>query len=134
MNPMQQRLIDFHQKAQGVGAKAGIGTVPTIPTNQELRADLIMEEAEELSTAILDGNLIEMIDGASDLLVVVFGTMVEAGVDIQPFFDHIMDTNDAKTEASVCVVREDGKLLKPDGWEPPDIQGLLQSGVGVLHP
>lgn len=28
-------------------------------------------------------------------------------------------------------VREDGKRLKPDGWTPPDIKGVLERVTGV---
>lgn len=88
----------------------------------ELRAGLIEEEARETIEAIRAGDLVESIDGLCDLLCVVYGTALEFGVDLGPFWDEVHRTNMAKADGPV---REDGKRLKPPGWTPPDIQGVL---------
>lgn len=88
----------------------------------DLRAELIREEADEAVDAILNGDLIKAIDGMCDLLCVVYGTAVEFGIDLAPFWDEIHRTNMAKVGGPV---RADGKQLKPPGWVAPDIAGVL---------
>lgn len=118
MNNHQKMVREFH-KAIGVAA-------PDSPTLTEmksgLRVDLILEEANEFREAVEQNDWPEMIDAIGDLLYVVYGAAVEMGVDMEPFFREIHRTNMAKTGGPI---REDGKLLKPKGWRPPDIQGLL---------
>ena len=131
MNQYQARVRQFHH---GMGQT--IGRTPALRDN-ELRAKLIYEEAMETIKALgceasdEDGvmcgwytpNEVEVIDGLCDLLYVVFGTAVAMGVDLDPFFAEVHKTNMAKLAGPV---REDGKRLKPEGWQPPDIEGLLE--------
>ena len=91
----------------------------------ELRAALIEEEARETIEAILAGDLVEAIDGLCDLLCVVYGAAAEFGIDLAPFWNEVHRTNMAKQGGPV---REDGKQLKPEGWTPPDIAGVLARG------
>lgn len=88
----------------------------------ELRAALIREEAEETVAAILRGDIVEAIDGMCDLLCVTYGTAEEFGVDLAPFWAEVHRSNMAKAGGPV---RGDGKRLKPEGWQPPDIAGVL---------
>lgn len=99
-----------------------VGETPAI-RRPELRAELIREEAAETVAAIERGDLVEAIDGLCDVIVVVLGTAVEFGIDLQPFWDEVHRTNMAKVGGPV---REDGKRLKPEGWTPPDIPRLLR--------
>jgi predicted HAD superfamily Cof-like phosphohydrolase len=45
------------------------------------------------------------------------------GIDLGPFFAEIHRTNMEK--AGGPVRPSDGKILKPPGWKPPDIVGML---------
>ena len=89
----------------------------------ELRAALIEEEARETCEAIRAGDLIEAIDGLCDLLCVVYGAALEFGIDLDPFWREVHRTNMAKAGGPM---REDGKRLKPEGWTPPDLRGVLR--------
>jgi len=115
---MQAMVRAWHEKF-GVG----IGESPAI-RRASLRAELIREEASETVAAIERGDLVEAIDGMCDVLYVVFGTAIEFGVDLAPFFAEVHRTNMLKIGGAT---REDGKILKPDGWEPPRIAELLNS-------
>lgn len=88
----------------------------------ELRAALIEEEAKETVDAIRRGDLVEAIDGLCDLLCVTYGAAAEFGINLAPFWDEVHRTNMAKQGGPV---REDGKRLKPEGWRPPNIEGIL---------
>ena len=68
-------------------------------------------------------NLVELADGLADLDYVIEGARVEFGIDGVPIAAEVHRANMAKTTGSV---REDGKRLKPPGWQPPDIEGELK--------
>jgi predicted HAD superfamily Cof-like phosphohydrolase len=112
----QNDVADFHRALD-----IPVGDSPAI-RRPELRAELIREESKEAADAIERGDLIEAIDGLCDMIVVAYGAAVEFGIDLGPFWDEVHRTNMAKVGGPV---REDGKRLKPPGWTPPDIAGVL---------
>jgi predicted HAD superfamily Cof-like phosphohydrolase len=107
----------------------GAEVAPELPVqisryNGELRCSLIEEEAREFRTAWEAADQLSMVDALCDLLYVTLGAAVEMGVELEPFFDVVHKANMNKTGGPI---REDGKKLKPDGWQPPDIHGVWQS-------
>lgn len=94
---------------------------------RKLRAKLIREESGETVKAIKERDLIEAIDGMIDTLFVIYGTAVEWGIDLEPFWDEVQRTNMAKAGGPM---RKDGKQLKPEGWQPPDIKRVLYEQIG----
>ena len=139
MNRWQSQVRVFH-RYMGLT----VGETPEI-REPELRARLILEEAFETVEALLgftaggaainasfsewlsgagrDGeSIVGAIDGMCDLIYVTLGTAVACGVDLEPFYDEVHRSNMAK---STGPRRGDGKVLKPPGWTPPDIAGLL---------
>lgn len=113
---IQADVREFHM-ALGIPVE----TTPAL-RRAELRASLIEEEAKETVEAIREGDLVGAIDGLCDLLCVVYGAAAEFGVDLGPFWREIHRTNMEKVGGPK---REDGKVLKPAGWQPPDIVGIL---------
>ena len=146
MNPMQEAVYDFHYATNSTTRD-----VPEL-TDPELRAKLIMEEAVETVAAMGfyadayishvnpnpedpwvievaefhkgydEPNFPDAIDGLADLLYVIFGSAVAWGIDLEPFFNEVHRANMAKLSGPK---REDGKQLKPEGWQPPAIQEEL---------
>jgi predicted HAD superfamily Cof-like phosphohydrolase len=88
-----------------------------------LRASLIREESKEVTDAIDAGDIVETADGLCDLIYVCLGAALEFGIDLGPIFDEVHQTNMAKEGGPT---RSDGKILKPEGWEPPQIRELLE--------
>jgi len=88
---------------------------------------LIQEEGEELADAIKDNDLVEQLDALIDLIVVTIGAMNSLGVDAEGAWNEVMRTNFAKIDPTTGCVRkrEDGKVLKPEGWEPPQLKQFL---------
>lgn len=117
MNQYQGMVRQFH-----FATGSTIGHTPEI-RDAELRAALIFEEAKETIEALRSGDEVEVIDGLCDLLYVTFGTAVAMGVDLDPFFAEVHNSNMSKLGGEK---REDGKVLKPEGYRPPDIKGLLE--------
>jgi predicted HAD superfamily Cof-like phosphohydrolase len=89
----------------------------------ELRIRLIEEEAAEFAEAVRAGDVPEMVDALCDLLYVTYGAAVALGVDLEPFFREVHETNMEKRHG---YRREDGKWMKPASWQPPRIAELLR--------
>ena len=90
----------------------------------KLYTNLIEEEFNELKDAIAAGNLVEQLDALEDILVVTIGAIHSAGMDGEGGWKEVMKTNFAKIDKDTGKVRkrEDGKVLKPEGWTPPDLE------------
>jgi predicted HAD superfamily Cof-like phosphohydrolase len=88
---------------------------------------LIDEEHTELKQALADNNDVEVLDALIDILVVTIGAIHSAGFDAEGAWKEVMKTNFAKIDSETGKVRkrEDGKVLKPVGWIPPDLKGYL---------
>jgi predicted HAD superfamily Cof-like phosphohydrolase len=89
---------------------------------------LIEEEAEELNQAIIAKDRVEMLDALIDMLVVTIGAIHSAGFDAEGAWKEVMQTNFAKIDKDTgkVVKREDGKVLKPDGWTPPNLKPFVK--------
>lgn len=84
---------------------------------------LIEEEAEELNQAIIAKDKVEMLDALIDMVVVTVGAIHSMGSDGEGAWNEVMRTNFAKIDPETGRVRkrEDGKVLKPEGWKPPEL-------------
>ena len=89
--------------------------------------NLIDEEHRELQEAVKANDLTEQLDALIDILVVTIGAIHSAGFDGEGAWKEVMATNFAKIDRDTGKVRkrEDGKVLKPVGWTPPDLKGYL---------
>ena len=47
------------------------------------------------------------------------------GIDVSTVFDMVHDANMRKLVNGKAILREDGKVLKPAGWKPADIDGYF---------
>lgn len=115
-----QAVLEFHRAFDVL-----VGRAPASPDSGvvDLRLKLIREELAELEAAMAEGDLIGIADGLADLLYVVYGTAVSYGIDIRPIFDEVHRSNMAKVGGTK---REDGKVLKPDGWTAPNLAPILE--------
>lgn len=103
--------------------------------NQEqfnLYVNLIDEEYnDELKAAIAACDPVEIVDALTDILVVTIGALHSMGADAEGAWKEVMRTNFAKIDKETGKVRkrEDGKVLKPVGWVPPDLKGFIKKNV-----
>ena len=95
---------------------------------------LIEEEAEELNQAIINKDKVEMLDALVDILVVTIGAIHSMGADAEGAWKEVMKTNFAKIDKNTGKVRkrEDGKVLKPLGWTPPNLKSYLSKETSLL--
>lgn len=115
MDSVQKDVLEFHRKLGIL-----IGRWPEI-RRPDLRIALMKEEMDETIDAIERGDLVEAIDGMCDVLATVYGTAVEFGVDLQPFWNEVHRSNMDKVN-----IKEVMKAVKPKGWKPPAIRDILE--------
>jgi predicted HAD superfamily Cof-like phosphohydrolase len=96
--------------------------------NYKMYLDLIREETDELEEAIQDNDKVEQLDALVDILVVTMGAIRSAGWDSEGAWKEVMDTNFAKINPDTGKVRkrEDGKVLKPEGWKAPELAQFIK--------
>lgn len=121
------RVADFHR-----AFSVPILETPTIPLERiNLRINLIKEKWEELQEALIDGDIVEIADALADLEYVIHGTALEFGIPSSAVFQEVHRSNMTKIWPDGKVhYREDGKVLKPEGYSKADIAKVLNIGIG----
>lgn len=138
------RLAFGHVKAFHRVTDQLVSREPLIPSKEDqlLRFRLIMEEYDELVLAMgfgkvegiyhTPGTNAEVIANiakeAADLIYVVLGTCAYYGINIPLVWEevHLSNMHKVNHETGRVERREDGKVLKPDGWIPPDIHSIIK--------
>jgi predicted HAD superfamily Cof-like phosphohydrolase len=89
---------------------------------------LIKEEVAELMVAYKTDDRVEQLDALIDILVVTIGAIHSMGADAEGAWNEVMRTNFAKIDPVTGKVtkRRDGKVLKPEGWTPPELGQFLK--------
>lgn len=92
-------------------------------TQFDMYCALVEEEFKELQTGINNNDNKECLDALIDILVVTVGAINSMGADGEGAWNEVMRTNFAKIDPVTGKVRkrEDGKVLKPEGWQPPNL-------------
>jgi predicted HAD superfamily Cof-like phosphohydrolase len=127
MDQTINKVKTFHEKfeiinnptPQLIGSKA-----------YQLRFDLALEELQEYKDACQQGNLVEVADSLGDQLYILLGTILRHGMQdiIEDVFDEIHSSNMSKLDKDGnAILREDGKILKGDGYFPPNIKKIFDS-------
>ena len=90
----------------------------------QLYCNLISEEFNEL---VASKTKVDDLDALIDILVVTIGAIHSLGVDSEGAWKEVMSTNFAKIDKQTGRVRkrEDGKVLKPAGWTPPNLEPFI---------
>ena len=101
-----------------------------IDSQYSMYLELIKEEVGELQAAIEDEDKVEQLDALIDILVVTVGAIHSMGADAEGAWNEVMATNFAKIDPTTGKVfkREDGKILKPEGWKAPELEPFLTRG------
>ena len=110
-----------------------IGDAPIEPTlipkkEYILRFELMKEENDEYLEACKDNDLIEVADALGDQLYILFGTILKHGMQhkIEQVFNEIHRSNMSKLDdEGNPIFREDGKILKGNGYFKPDFSKIL---------
>ena len=146
-NKFIEALKEFHEK---FGHPTGTDARDTAEflKRLELRMKLIEEEASEFYNAAVGcvsmaktdrpeaqrRFMVEMIDGITDLLVVVVGTAVTFGIPLATAFERVHLSNMSKLgEDGRPIYRDDGKILKGPGFFPPRLGDLVTEGLEFVR-
>jgi predicted HAD superfamily Cof-like phosphohydrolase len=72
---------------------------------------------------------VEQLDALIDILVVTTGALHSLGVNPEGAWKEVMRSNFDKIDSITGRVkkREDGKVLKPENWEPPRLAKFVRS-------
>lgn len=92
----------------------------------ELYLNLIREEMSELEEGFENKDVVETADACGDLIWVILGLCNTLGIPMGPVWQEITSSNMSKTVEGQVIRREDGKILKPDTYFPPNIHRALQ--------
>lgn len=93
----------------------------------KLYLNLMEEEWKELQVALASNDRVEQLDALLDFIVVTTGAIHSAGFNGEGGWREVMGTNFAKIDKETGKVRkrEDGKVLKPVGWVPPNLEPFI---------
>jgi predicted HAD superfamily Cof-like phosphohydrolase len=120
MNPLVASLLEFNQAFDIPKLDSpDIGSEELI----ELRIKLLREEVEEYAEAARAGDLVEVLDALADIGYILAGTILNHGMQniYDDAFDEVHRSNMAKLVDGKVLRREDGKVMKPQGWTAPQL-------------
>ena len=89
-----------------------------------LRQTLILEECVEFVDAQREDDMIGIADSLADLIYVICGAALAYGIPLTEVFDEVQRSNMSKFKGGIKR-RDDGKILKGDYFEEPDIKSIL---------
>ena len=125
MNPIVASVLEFNE-AFGIPKleTPGLGPDELI----ELRIKLLTEEVQEYAEAARSGDLVEVLDALADIGYILAGTIINHGMqDIyDDAFNEVHRSNMAKLVDGKVIRRDDGKVLKPEGWQPPQLAQFVK--------
>lgn len=121
---MMEAVGEFH-----VAFRLPISTRPQnrVPDQlSALRVELLREEFEEFREAVRREDVVAIADALGDIVYVAFGAAITYGIDLDAVLREIHRANMSKLDPhGQPLLRDDGKVLKADGYSPPDIRGVL---------
>jgi len=108
-----------------------VGDKPEFPNKEErdLRRKLLAEEYSEYIVAEYKNDFVEVADALADIIYIVCGTAVSYGIPLDDIFEEVHASNMAKLVDGKVLRRADGKIQKPEGWEPPNIERILRDAI-----
>lgn len=99
-----------------------------LPSVRDRRLDMLSEELSETEIAAENDNIVEYVDGLIDTIYIAIGGLLEVTdpATVRRVFAEVHRANMSKVGPDGEVIRrEDGKILKPDNWTPPDVSSAL---------
>ncbi|MFD4261414.1 MazG nucleotide pyrophosphohydrolase domain-containing protein [Streptomyces sp. NPDC058534] len=91
------------------------------------RGELLAEEAAEVAEVSVAGPLDRLARELADVVYVAYGTALVHGIDLDAVIAEIHRSNMTKLGPDGSVSRRaDGKVLKGDHYEAPDVSGVLR--------
>jgi predicted HAD superfamily Cof-like phosphohydrolase len=121
---MSKVFTDVSVFLSAVGQETPATPQKTVSDQAQLYKELIEEEVTEFWDAEAMGDDVEEIDACFDMIWVIVGYMKSRGLDCEVIWDEGAKSNLSKIDPVTGLVRKraDGKIMKPEGWQPPDFK------------
>lgn len=122
---MSNMYLDVKKFQTAVGQN--VSEVPEFPDENErvLRRKLLREEVDEYFDGEDKDDLENVAKELADIIYIVCGTAASYGIPLDRVFNEVHRSNMEKLVDGKVVRRDDGKILKPEGWTAPDIKSVL---------
>ena len=124
---MSKTFTDVHVFMLAAGQ-----SIPPFNANRSDQSDLYMKLIQEEFSELMDAEAVsddkEICDACFDLMWVIVGYMKSRGWDCENIWDEGAKSNLSKIDkvTGKVIKREDGKILKPEGWKPPDFAKFVK--------
>jgi hypothetical protein len=118
MNNMNKDVIKFIEACD---------QVPSVE-NISLYRNLIVEEFWEFKNWDDRNNDTERLDACMDMIWVILGYCKMKGFDVDGAWAEVARSNLDKIDSATgkVIKREDGKVLKPEGWRGPELAQFVK--------
>jgi len=124
---MKRPMLDIKEMMEMF--EQDVHAVPAFPDadTRLLRMKLLKEEFYEYVHAEHTSDMVELADALADVCVIALGTAHAYGIPLDAVWQEVHRSNMGKRNPDTGEIekRPDGKVIKPDGWTPPDIKGVL---------
>jgi predicted HAD superfamily Cof-like phosphohydrolase len=92
------------------------------------RGRLLREEYHEVEDAVLDNDVPGVAGELTDLIYVALGSALRwfGRARFARVWNEVHRANMAKRVDGKLLVRDDGKIQKPEGWTPPDLEKAMK--------
>lgn len=93
----------------------------------KLYTKLIEEEFNEFMVADLQNDDVERLDACMDMIWVILGYCYVKGYHVEGAWQEVARSNLCKidSETGKVIKRDDGKILKPEGWKQPKLNRFV---------
>ena len=117
-----QDVADFHTKFN-----VPQPMTPALPdaAMTSFRLNFLREELTEIEDAVIDEDLEQVLDGLVDIVYVALGTALVFGFDFDTAWARVQQANMKKVAGIATDRHGEFDVSKPEGWEPPDLSGLV---------
>jgi predicted HAD superfamily Cof-like phosphohydrolase len=94
----------------------------------DLRIALLREEFEEYLDDVELEDVVDIADALGDIVYIAYGTAITYGIDLDAVLREIHKSNMSKLGPDgKPILREDGKVLKGEGYRAPDLRWLKET-------
>ena len=120
--------LDVKRFMEAVGQMSH--TTPGFTSQNETQAflykELVREEFQELEEAFRNQDVVETADAIADMIFVLIGLCNTLGINFDAVWKEVCRSNLSKIpDTGVILRREDGKVIKPPTFSPPNIPEAL---------
>ncbi|MFI6207560.1 MazG nucleotide pyrophosphohydrolase domain-containing protein [Streptomyces sp. NPDC051041] len=125
MSSSPAELVRAFHLAFGLDVRSTPTRVP--PEVAAHRAELLAEEAAEVAEVSVTGPLDRLAHELADVVYVAYGTALVHGIDLDAVIAEVHRSNMTKRGPDGQIARRpDGKVLKGEHYEAPDVAGVLR--------